>query len=122
MGNKEDRAAEKAAMQAEMERLCRLSVTALAVLILPAWEQAARRPGEIPVWLMAAYPRARGLGNTWPLDQPVEEAVQLLEQSGLLLREINSSGSSSYKLTRLGTAVLAKGTVRDHLPQRGPAW
>jgi hypothetical protein len=56
---------------------------------------------------------------TAPLDQPVEEAVQMLEQSGLLLREISSTGGSMYKLTRLGAAVLGKGTVRDQLPQRG---
>ena len=46
----------------------------------------------------------------------MEEAVQLLEQTGLLLRESSSTGGSMYKLTRLGAAVLAKGPVRDQLP------
>ena len=76
-------------------------------------------PGQIPWWLVRAYPRPRMSIATAPLDQPVEEAVQLLEQSGLLLREISSTGGSMYKLTRLGAAVLGKGTVRDQLPQRG---
>jgi hypothetical protein len=117
-GNKEERAAENAELRAEVERLCRLSVTNLAAEIFPAWgaDGPVPPPYQLSKWLVRAYPQPRLSVATVPLEQPVEEAIQLLEQSGLLLRSINSSGGSTYRLTRLGAAALAQGTVRDHLP------
>jgi hypothetical protein len=50
------------------------------------------------------------------LAAPIEEACQVLEQAGLLRREVYKAGDSRFVLTRLGHAALAEGTVRDYLP------
>jgi len=124
LGNKDERAAEKAAMNGEIQRLCMLSVRDLAAEVFPAWGPSGPRDPSlisIPWWLMNRYPHARQSISTTPLTNPIAEAVQLLEHSGLLLQHILGGGGSRFELTRFGAAVLAKGNVRDHLPQRGPA-
>lgn len=119
MGNKEDKAAQRAAANAEVERLCELPVPDLAAMILPAWG-FARPPGpvrqahDVAERLMAAYPHRPAPAVLAPA---VEEAIQVLEHAGLLIRTVGSSGGSSVDLTRLGWAALADGTVRRHLPE-----
>ncbi len=123
-GNKEDKAAQQTAAAVEIERLCGLPVAELATEILPAWgAEGARRvmgnsPGTLQVmqWLTDGYRRRPSIK---PLLVPVQEAIQALENAGLLRRAIHSNGGSSVDITHLGEAALSDGTVREHLSGTG---
>jgi hypothetical protein len=121
-GNKEQKAADEAAVAAEFERLSSMPVADLAETILPAWgpsgvhRVAGGGVGAVQVvnWLLEPN-RQRGK-YLKPLLTPVKEAIQALENAGLLLRTGQSVGGSSVDITRLGETALASGAVRAHLP------
>jgi len=126
MTSREDRVAQKAAANAEIERLCSLPVPDLAAKILSAWASAKRpassRPGhDVAEWLMADY-LGRPIAAELFLAPAVEEAIQALELAGLLIRRFPATGGSAVDLTRLGWEALARGTVRRYLPERPPAF
>jgi hypothetical protein len=126
MTNTEEKAAQRAAANEEIERLCALPVAELAAEILPAWAPAKRslstRPAhDVAEWLMAPYPRSPVAAELY-LAPAVEEAIQALEHAGLLIRRFLSGGASTLDLTRLGWAALAQGDARRYLTERARAF
>jgi hypothetical protein len=125
-GNKREQAAQAAAAQAEMDRLCALPAVELAAEILPGWEpDGARRvmnnpPNALLItdWLLESYPRRPSL---MPLVDPVREATAVLESASLLMRTPSNTNGAHTDLTPLGEQVLADGAVRQHLAPAPPA-
>jgi hypothetical protein len=121
-GKSDQKAAEEEAGRAELERLLALSAKDLAVEILPAVGPGGIRIStgggyntvQVTQWLMRNHKRRP---NIKPLIEPVREAIQVLENAGLVLRTTSGIGTgvSSVKATRLGEQVLSEGTVRQYL-------
>ncbi len=118
-----DKAAQQAAAQAEFERLSTIPRSQLAAEVLPVFapgQPGSRNPGrglnmlQIMIWLMSAYPRATGFFTR--LEMPVREALQLLENAGLVLRLGDRTGGSHLVATTLGLQALAQGTAAEYLP------
>jgi hypothetical protein len=121
-GNKEEKAAQKAAGAAEVERLNSLSTDDLAVELMPAFApDGARTKGRagsnamaVIQWLVADYPRHPGLR---PLAESVPVALQRLTAAGLL--KVSGSGIgtgvSTYALTQAGEEALGDGSVAQRL-------
>jgi hypothetical protein len=90
-----------------------LPVSELAKDVLPAFGpngmkiKPGRRQGvfEVSEWLVAPHPSR----YRQPLIQPVLEALQQLENDGLLLKRAfgPNSQATTYSLTRAGEAALA---------------
>jgi len=131
-GNRENEAAGQ--RQADVERLLALPVAELAAQILPLWgsgdispsklHQGEYAANEIASWLAGSKPSAMyspGSPFRHPLDQAVVEAIQALENAGLLVRTFSSSSGSRLHLTRLGERALAEGNIAEYLPASGPA-
>jgi hypothetical protein len=137
-GNKEKKAAEDAATAAEFGRLCALPRPDLAVEIMPVFGPDGQRPTggrpgigimQILLWLTMSKPG--GSKYMSQMEQPVREALQLLEHANLVIAstaggqkhmsgvtpgEVLTKGASSWlNATSLGEAALAEGTVRQHL-------
>jgi len=113
--------------QLPARQLLAMPVTELAVLILSAWAT-----GEIPIhWrdgelapsrfaaLLTGQPEPFLFQPTKPfaspLDRATAEAIQALEQAGLLLRTFSSESGSLLSLTRRGEQALAEGTTDRYL-------
>lgn len=121
-GNKEEKAAQEAAGEAEVSRLAGLSVEGLAVEVMPAFGPGGARskgregtpPMQIVQWLVSDYPRHPSLRS---LVDAVLAALGLLERSGLLRRGTSGVGSGGqlYALTPSGEEALADGSVRQRL-------
>jgi hypothetical protein len=120
-GSKSEKNAQLDAASAEIGRLCALPTRELAVEVLPAFGRDGAgslvKPDAraIAKWLMAGHPRHPSL---LALAAPIEESCQVLEQAGLLRREVYKAGDSRFVLTRLGHAALTEGTVRHYLPEQ----
>ncbi len=123
-GNKQEKSAQPEAASAEIGRLCALPSRELAVEVLPAFGRDGAggllKPDAraIAKWLMADHPRHPSL---LALQAPIEEACQVLEQAGLLRREVYKVGDSRLVLTRLGHAALADGALGQYLPLQAAA-
>ena len=121
-GKREKKAAEEEAGRAELERLLGLSAKDLAVEILPAVGPGGIRMStgggynsvQVTQWLMRNHRRRP---NIKPLIEPVQQAIQVLENAGLVSRTVSGIGTgvSSVRATRLGELVLSEGTVRQSL-------
>jgi hypothetical protein len=117
----EERLAQEAATQSEIDRLKTLSVEELAVLVLPGLgpEVAARgrnlRQQQLCEYLLRD---CVGIGQTRPLQlmARVRRALDRLEQAGLV-SSFSLERSPLWQITDLGVSVLAEGTVEDHLRQ-----
>jgi hypothetical protein len=135
-GNKEEKAAKDAAAQVVVERLTALSASELAAEILPVFGSAGVYSGGLKRdWseqfaddtaksLMADSPagsaESRSLGQ---LRTPIMEAIQTLENTGLLLRTFVRAQpwNQTLQITRLGQTALDEGSVHSYLrdPARG---
>jgi len=130
-GNKQEKAAQKAAASAEIERLIALPAPDLAVELMPVFgpdgPPADRgNPGlhllQILPWLVRSEPRASNFMSK--LQQPVREGLELLENAGLVMNAGQGKTKSTYRCaTKLGETALSEGTVRQHLnhPANSPA-
>ena len=122
-GKREEKAAQKEAARAEIERLCALPVADLAVEIMPAFGPEGVRGADhrgvasfqIANWLVASYPGRAGIWKQ--LVYPVSEAIQRLEHAELVERTTPGQPGSgdTVKLTRLGQTALSEDSVRRHL-------
>jgi hypothetical protein len=118
-GNKEEKAAQDAAARAEVDRLLALPVPELAEAIMPAFGPEGARPGEevnillVMNWLMRSYPRGTKLLTE--LRDPTWEAMQALENAGLLIHYGAGGPGARLKATRAGEEALADGTVAEQL-------
>jgi hypothetical protein len=126
-GNREAKAAQAEAAQAETDRLVALPVADLAAEIMPAFgpdglqTRSGHRQGpmEITSWLLASFPGK--VKYRQPLLGPVIEGLQALEHAGLVERRSFGGGTAStYHASRLGQTALDEGSVRRYVePQVG---
>ena len=118
-----EKVAEEAAAQAEIKRLKALSVNDLAVELLRGLGPNGANKGysvrvqQLCTYLVRDFP---GAGNikTLELMSRVGEGLQRLEQAELVY-EISHQRSSVWRITRLGEATLADGTIQQHIKEAG---
>jgi len=133
-GNKEEKAAKRAVTDAEVERLLALSVWELAAEILPVFGAGGTHSGGMTRWsgeladeiaksLLSAQSGGPSRSTSrQALSIPILEAIQALENAGLLLRTLEvrqRSGTYDLKqglqITRLGQAALDEDRARAYL-------
>jgi hypothetical protein len=119
-GNKQDKAAQDAAAQAEAARLVGLPAASLAAEVLPAFGPDGPGNGEkgigtltVAMFLMADFPRGNLVVKQ--LLDPIREAFLALENAGLILEHVQNIGGSVVSITRAGADALASGTVAERL-------
>ncbi len=118
-GNKEEKAAQKQAAEAEAERLQSLPVAELAAEVMPAFGPEGARPGneinilQILSWLMRSH--SGGAKLLTQLRQPTREAIQALENAGLVIQMGPGGPGARLKATSLGETALAEGNVSKYL-------
>jgi hypothetical protein len=115
----EEKIAQEAAAQGEIDRLKTLSVEDLAVMVLKGLgpEETPpghnRRPQQLCEYLLRDFP---GHGQSKPLQLMfrVGRALNRLEGAGLV-SSISIQRSPVWHITSLGANVLADGTAEDRL-------
>ncbi len=118
-GKSEEKAAQQEAAQAEAQRLQALSAVELAEVVMPAFGPDGARPGneinilQIMSWLMSTYPG--GTKFLTQLRNPTREAIQALENAGLVIQMGPGGSGARLKATALGETALGEGTVGRHL-------
>lgn len=118
-GNKEEKVAQDQAAKAEADRLQALPATQLAEAVMPAFGPEGARPGneinilQVMSWLMSSYPR--GTKYLTQLRDPTWEAIQALENAGLVIQMGSGGQGGRLKATSLGETALAEGTVAENL-------
>jgi hypothetical protein len=116
----EERLAQEAGAQAEIDRLKTLSVEELAVILLPGLgpEEVPQgynlRPQQLCEYLLRDFP---DIGQTMPLQlmARVRRALDRLEAIGLVSSMSVLQRSPMWQITSLGTRVLADGTAPQRL-------
>jgi hypothetical protein len=109
--------ADKAALQAEIERLRGLSAEDLALLLLPGMQpdgpRTSLRVQQLCSYLVRDFP---GAGQQKPLVlmSYVNEALSKLEQAGLV-SSLYLQRAPVWRITHLGETSLAAGTVQEQL-------
>jgi len=121
-GNREEKAAQRDAGNAEVERISAMPAVELAAEIMPAFGpngiKGRGKDHEINQLqiIMRLLQDVRGADKAATrLQQPVREAVQALENAGLVV-QTPGHDASWYCATKLGLSSLADGTVSQHLP------
>ncbi len=118
-GNKEEKAAQQAAAQAEAERLQSLSAADLAEVLMPAFGPDGPKPDgylnqlQVASWLMADFPG--GTRYIKDLREPIMEGLEVLENANLIVGRSRGGAASLLKATRLGEEALAEGNVAKYL-------
>jgi len=118
-GKSEEKAAEEQAAEAEAARLQSLPAAELAEAVMPAFGPEGARPGhelnilQVLSWLMSSYPG--GTKRLTQLRQPTREAIQALENAGLVIQMGPGGPGARLKATSLGETALAEGTVAKYL-------
>jgi hypothetical protein len=118
-GNKEEKVAQKQAAETEAGRLQSLPVAELAEAVMPAFGPEGARPGseinilQVLSWLMRSY--SGGTKYLTQLRQPTREAIQALENAGLVIQMGPGGPGARLKATSLGDTALAEGTVAKYL-------
>lgn len=115
----DEKIAFEASVQAEIDRLKRLSIEELAVIMLPGLGPETVAPGrnlrpqQLCEYLLRDFP---GVGQTRPLQlmARVRRALDKLEDAGLV-SSISFERSPRFQITSLGIRVLAEGTAERHL-------
>lgn len=115
----EEKLAQQAAVQAEIDRLKALGVKELAVILLPGLgpdgvdPKRNLRTQELCEYLLREFPRP---GQTRPLQLMlrVGRALNMLEDAELV-SSMAITRSPLWHITSLGTSALAEGTVAQHL-------
>ena len=116
----EEKIALRAAAQAEIDRLKRLSTAELAVLVLPGLGPEHASPGrnlrgqELCEYLLRDFP---GIGQTMPLQlmAPVRRALERLEEAELVSSTSVLVRAGLWSITERGASVLAEGTAEHQL-------
>ncbi|HEY6525278.1 MAG TPA: hypothetical protein VIY10_15960, partial [Solirubrobacteraceae bacterium] len=116
----EERIAQEAGAQAEIDRLKTLTVEELAVVLLPGLgpEQVPLghnlRPQQLCEYLLRDFP---DIGQTMPLQlmARVRRALDRLEAVGMVSSMSVLQRSPMWQITSLGISVLADGTATQRL-------
>ena len=114
-----EKVAEEAAAQAEIERLKALSVNDLAVELMAGLGRNGANNGhsvrvqQLCAYLVRDFPGAEQL-QTLELMSAVRDGLQRLERAELVY-PISVQRSPVWRLTRLGEATLADGTIQAHI-------
>jgi hypothetical protein len=109
----------QAAAQAEIERLKALSVNDLAVELMAGLGRNGVNNGysvrvqQLCTYLVRDFPGAGQL-QTLELMSAVHEGLLRLAQAELVY-EISHQRSSVWRITRLGEATVADGTIHEHI-------
>jgi hypothetical protein len=119
----EQKVAQEAAAQAEIERLKALSVEELAVVLLPrlgpdgAGSGRYVRPQQLCNYLLRDFP---GAGQMKPLQlmARVRRALERLEDAGLV-SSMSYQRSPVWRITSLGDTTLIEGTIEQHVREPG---
>ncbi len=115
-GNKQEKAAQRAAAEAEVARLKALSAPELAVELMTAFSPdesgGSTQLGELQLAMWALAAHKASAANISALRDVVREALQVLENANLLTR-VQARGGGWLKLSALGKEALAAGTVRE---------
>jgi len=121
-GNKEKKEAEKAETQAAIDRLIALPPAELALQVMPALGPGGPRgqgpnhgPNILQIMMFVVQDIPRGASHLKELDEPVREALQVLEHAELALRTTRSNAGTWWSATRAGEAALADGTVQQQI-------
>lgn len=115
----DEKRAEEAAAQAEIDRLKALHVADMAELLLPALGPDGPGGGhttrvqQLCEYLLRDYVRPRQL-RAMQVSPRVYDGLGMLERAGLV-STISVQRSPLYKITPLGESVLADGTLRQHI-------
>jgi hypothetical protein len=120
-GKSDEKVAQEEAARGAAERFQTLPATGLAVEIMPAFGPEGAKPSagrginiiQVLAWVMSPYPR--GTKYMKELDTPVREAIQLLENAGLVLRRTHGGAGAWLTATRLGETALAERDVARYL-------
>jgi hypothetical protein len=118
-----EKVAQEAAAQAEIERLKALSVNDLAVKLLTGLGRNGVNKGhsvrvqQLCAYLLQDFPGA-GQMKTLELMSAVREGLERLERAELV-SEISIQRSPVWRITRLGEATLADGTIQERFMQGG---
>ena len=121
-GKSELKLAQEAAAQAEIERLKRVSINDLAVLLLPGFGPEGANKGrslrvqQLCTWLVRDFPTA-GKFNPLQLLGPVREGLQKLEHAELVYSTPREN-VSIWRITRLGETALAERTIEQYVNGR----
>lgn len=119
----EKKVAEEAAAQVEIKRLKALSAEDLAMLVLPGLGPNGVKPGSsVRVQLLCndllrGFPGA-GNQQAMQLFGCVTKALESLERADLV-SSISYSRLPVWRITHLGEAALADGTIDQHLRKAG---
>ncbi len=115
----EEKVAQEAAVQAEIERLKALSVEDLAVMLMPALGPDGANQGnsvrvqQLCDYLVTDFPGGKSL-QPLQLMTRVNEALEKLKQAELVTT-ISHQRSPVWRITHLGTTTLAEGTIEQHV-------
>ncbi len=119
-GNKEEKRAQDAAAEAEVQRLIGLPVEDLAAEILPAFGPDGPGKGEksinilqIASFMVRDFPR--GASHIRPLLEPLREGVQRLEHCELVRTQVQSGAGGRTTITRRGLDAIASGNPRQYI-------
>jgi 3-hydroxybutyryl-CoA dehydrogenase len=119
----EQKVAQEAAVQAEIERLKTFSVQELSMAVLPglgpdgAGTGRTARPQQLCEYLLRDFP---GAGHTKPLQlmARVRRALDLLEEAGLA-SSMSYERSPVWRITDLGETMLTEGTIEQRVSEPG---
>jgi hypothetical protein len=121
--SKDEKAAQVAVANAEVQRLVGLSRAELAAEIMWVFGPEGPRPSprgnpglnllQVAMGVMSKYPRATHYLPA--LEVPVREACQLLEHADLVQNRTVQGGRTFKSATTLGESALADGSVAQHL-------
>jgi hypothetical protein len=119
-GNKQEKRAAEEAAKTEADRLVRLPVPELAAEVLPAFGPAGPGKGDkeigtlqIGMFLMDDFPQGRQFIRQ--LVDPIHEAIQALENAGLIERRVRNIGGSTVSVTRAGLKAIESGNASEAL-------
>ena len=128
-GKSEEKKAEEAAAQAEVERINALPVAELARELMPAFGPDGARAGkeinslQASTWLLRSHPR--GGSHLRELHKAVCEGIECLERAGLVEVLGGKRGSvatgAHLRASRLGETALAENSLDQHLHGLGAA-
>ncbi len=119
----EEKLAQRAAADAEINRLKALSIEDLAVDLLPAigpegpLGKSSVRNQQLCEYLLRDFPGGKG-SKALDLLSVVREALEVLERVGLV-KPVSIQRSPNWSISSLGKTALAEGSVEQRVKRTG---
>jgi hypothetical protein len=124
-GKSDEKAAQEDAAKADVDRLVALPAPELAPVLMPAFGSdgpRGRGPNHginlLQIMAFLVDPIPRGTKYMRQLEQPVREGLQVLENTGLVVRT-SRQNATWFTCTRLGETALADGTIQQRIQDHG---